>query len=414
MSTMSGQSDLHEFDSADGSMLRQGLPPIVGLEGGSAWFSNGGHAAIESPDFPAIAAGFYVLLDVQPDLLEPTTVLGSETTDASGLRVTLNDPSPGDIGLHMTDEAGRRLQAVAHGSVALGRRLVITGEPANNAIQIYEIQPWASSPGEGLPIEVIVGERPGEIRVRDWTVGGIRRDGALAAAFVGRIANIALGEKVLSPERVGELAAASRENPDALTAAGLGRPDHEIADLFLRDIDRLRSWSRLDSIDSNDRDDAAALIYRWLYSKHPVLRLVAKSLGAQTLFPGAQDPTAEALELILATQSLSVLASPERLDTNFSWRTLEEWSGQGLFRVGQKTVSREGFVKFVRNKLGVGHFDPEDRTKWQTDLLQEAGGLSIQGMDGLVFQMHAVIREVTLMVTVSRLEPTVRRLHADP
>lgn len=387
---------------------------FLGHEGGSAWFSNGGHAAVESPDFPPFAAAFYVLLDVQPDLLEPTTVLGSETTDASGLRVTLNDPSPGDIGLHMTDEAGQRLQVVAHGSVALGRRLVITGEPANNAIQIYEIQPWASSPGEALPIEVIVGESPGDICVRDWTIGGIRRDGALNAAFVGRIANVALGEKVLSPKRVGELAAASRENPDALTAAGLGRPDHEIADLFLRDVDRLRFWSRLDSIDSNDRDDAAALIYRWLYSKYPVLRLVAKALGAQTLFPGAQDPTAEALESILATESLSVLASPERLDTSFSWRTLEEWSGQGLFQVGQKTVSREGFVKFVRNKLGVGHFDPKDRTKWQTDLLQEAGGLAIQGMDGLVFQMHAVIREVTLMATVSRLEPTVRRLHADP
>jgi len=407
---MSGQSGLHEFDSADGSTLRQGLPPILGLDGGSAWFSNGGHAAVDNPNFPPIAAGFYVLLDVQPDLLEPTTVLGSETTDASGLRVTLNDPSPGDIGLHLTDEAGRRLEVVAHGSLALGRRVIITGEPTNNAMQIYEIQPWASSPGDALPVDVIVAEGPHDILLRDWTIGGVRRDGVLAGAFVGRTANMALGGKVLSRERVGELAAASTDNPDGLTAAGIGRPGQEIMDLFLRDIERLRGWARLNLIGSNERDDAAALIYRWLYSKHPVLPSVAQSLGAQTLFPGAQDPTTEALATILATDSLSVLASPERLDKDFSWCTLEAWSDQGLFQVGQKTVSREGFVKFVRNKLGVGHFDPEDRTKWQNDLLQEAGGLAIEGMDGLVFQMHAVIREVTLMVTVSRLEPMVRRL----
>jgi len=73
-------------------------------------------------------------------------------------------------------------------------------------------------------------------------------------------------------------------------------------------------------------------------------------------------------------------------------------------------VSREAFVKFVRNKLGWGHFDEDDRAAWQVRLLNQAGGFDIAGMDALVFQMQALVREVTLALSASRVEPALRQL----
>jgi len=42
--------------------------------------------------------------------------------------------------------------------------------------------------------------------------------------------------------------------------------------------------------------------------------------------------------------------------------------------------------------------------------LNQAGGFDIAGMDALVFQMQALVREVTLALSASRVEPALRQL----
>ena len=58
-----------------------------------------------------------------------------------------------------------------------------------------------------------------------------------------------------------------------------------------------------------------------------------------------------------------------------SWRNVSDWSSEGIMHANGVPVSREQLTKFIRNKLGAGHFDEEDRKRWQRDLLEVTEGL---------------------------------------
>ena len=58
----------------------QGLPPIVGSEGGSTWFGNGGHVYQDRLELgePALQ-GFSVLFDAQADSTTEQVILEAVT-----------------------------------------------------------------------------------------------------------------------------------------------------------------------------------------------------------------------------------------------------------------------------------------------------------------------------------------------
>jgi len=244
-----------------------------------------------------------------------------------------------------------------------------------------------------------------------FVAAGAKRDGATSGTFEGRLAELALFDKVLPPARIRHLAAVS-DNPTNLRDAAFGRPTPEHADTFLRNARRLRRLATSRSFGPDERDDAALLLYSWLFSKHPMLPLMTELLGLQLWLPGRGDPSERhPVPVELTDDWIQGLAAPDVDSPKFGWLTLAHWQDHAAFRVGnpEHAVSREALVKFVRNKLGWGHFDEEDRTAWQVRLLKQAGGFDIAGMDALVFQMHALVREVTLALSVSRVEPAVRQ-----
>lgn len=56
------------------------------------------------------------------------------------------------------------------------------------------------------------------------------------------------------------------------------------------------------------------------------------------------------------------------------------------------SVSWAAFIKFVRNKLGGGHFDPDDRQRWQRDLNELATKTDIDGEPWLEAKMLNLVR----------------------
>ena len=65
------------------------------------------------------------------------------------------------------------------------------------------------------------------------------------------------------------------------------------------------------------------------------------------------------------------------------WRPLHEWRREPAFHTNGHPISYEGFIKSIRNKLGAGHFDEKDRTRWQRDLLRMTSGMQLMGQDAM-------------------------------
>jgi hypothetical protein len=57
----------------------------------------------------------------------------------------------------------------------------------------------------------------------------------------------------------------------------------------------------------------------------------------------------------------------------------------------QRAVSWEAFFKFVRNKLGGGHYDPDDRSRWQRELNDLLTAVRIDGESWLHVKMLSLV-----------------------
>jgi len=397
-------SSLYDF-GGPADELRQGLPPIVGDEGGSTWFAAGGHAS--APLDLAVGPDFCFGLDLQPDHHEEQVVLGSERSGASAWRLTACPGNePGTLSLLLRDEAGRCLEAVARGSEARARRVIFRVKPKDNLVVVSEIQPWAENPAQPLSVEIVRAESPEGIVIRDpLTIGGSSVDGTRQGSFRGRMAEFFINDKDLADDRIEALAAAST-NPMGLTYRGLGASSSEFRNRFLRDLERLRHWCGKDLLSVNDLEDASLLLHRWLLDRVAILDVLTRRSGVQLWMPGPSDHAKQYLEAVLQDSPLIHVQGEvgPSAALGFQWVSLSDWRSEAAFHVRGAAVSREAFVKFVRNKLGPGHFDEEDRKRWQRELLEVTSRLRIMEHDAFSFQMRGLVKEVLLAVSIARAE----------
>lgn len=397
--------DRFAFNEHLGDELRQGLPPVVGSDGGSAWFAGGGHLAIG--EFPlSTSSGFYFGLDIQPDQMAPQMVLGSAWAESAFL-LRIGDPGPGIIALTIRDGSGRELLAHGHGSMAAARRLLVVGHASSNRVAMYELQPWAEVAGRRLPVEIIKAGAPlsWPVSASGLAIGGSRVDGVHQAGFQGRISEFFVGDRELEEERAQELAAAT-DNPTDLDFGNLGPPTRGLRDRFRRDLARLRGWVTASRTNDGDLDDASLILFRWLFDGHPVLVDIASKLGVQLWLPGMTAHERAYLDVVQQDKPTFQVAGALGSDSMFGlqWRPLSEWRHEPVFHTNGRPVSHEAFIKFVRNKLGAGHFDETERTKWQRELLELSAGLQLMGQDTLVYQMREIVEAVLHGIAVSRLE----------
>jgi hypothetical protein len=397
---------IYDFGPHNGGELQQGLPPIVGSEGGSTWFAGEGHASAGKWDVE-FNSHFYLGIDLQPDRETEQIVLGTARTGGSAMRLTLSEGQvPGRISIMLRDEQGRTLEAVAQGSAARARRVIVTATLAENRVSMFEIQPWAADPRQALPVDVVKAESPCNIVLDShFVLGGWSVDGERHGAFQGRLAEFFLGQTELGIDRIHALAAAS-DNPMGLAYEDLGPCSDELKNRFLRELQRVRRWCSQAVLTPDDVDDAALLLHRWLVDRLAILDVLTRRAGVQLWLPGPSEQALRYEEAVMQTGP-EILVQGEVGPAGIlghKWVSRTDWLASTAFHTRGVSVSRGAFIKFVRNKLGPGHFDEEDRKRWQRDLLETASALNLLNQDALTFQMKALVHEAMLAVSVARAE----------
>lgn len=403
---MEADRGLYQFGNRGESVIG-GLPPIVGSTGGSTWFGNGGHISQDQVEVGVGALkGFSVLFDAQPDSDRQQVVCGG-ADDVGRVSVVLNEGGvAGVVTLSTSAPDGALYECRAQLSMARARRVLIIAAPQTGQGAVYELQPWANEPGSPLPCELRssgtlqrVGPLPGQ-----FTLAGLRDHGRLAGQFAGRLAEVAVFHTLLTPDRAGALALAS-DNPSGLDPRNLGPPTPELVDRFRRDLGRLQAWSSQPTMSANDVDDAALLLFRWFFDKHPVSLDLCRLFGVQQWLAGASDREIRYLDAIAKDDPVVFVRGPVNGPFGFAWCGLDDWRSERVFHARGASVTIEQFVKFVRNKLGAGHLDEHERTRWQRDLLDVSKVLTITGSEVFAFQMHALVDGLLRSVSAMRLEP---------
>ena len=404
------KSDRHEFSEESADTLVQGLPPIVGGSGGSTWF--GGGANIQQNEFELpqdLAKGFSLLYDSQCDRLgrETTVFGGSDQNGAVQLQENAGDET-GVLRLYLSDRQGSRLEVQTRLSGSCAKRIAVTVLPLQHTANVYEVHSWSGRPAVPLDVDVAcdgtlsrVGPEAGQ-----FTLAGFRHNGEVTGCFTGRLANFAVFGHVLESHSVMGLSDAS-DNPCGLSNSLLSNPSKESLERFRKDLMILRRATAKPGLDDSDFDLVSLVIYRWLFDRNPLYVDICAQLGVQLWLPG-RGPNAERLfQTISRDNPVFYAAGGSNGPLDFFWKTLDEWRSETILLAKGGDISREGFVKFVRNKLGAGHYDENDRTRWQQDLKEISDAIQIGGDRALYFQMKALADSLLQSVAATRVEQMV-------
>jgi hypothetical protein len=96
-----------------------------------------------------------------------------------------------------------------------------------------------------------------------------------------------------------------------------------------------------------------------------------------------------------------------------------DWLPRGAFLsdmafwlgVGSRSISWDAFIKFVRNKLGGGHFDPDDRKRWHESFEAMIKETSVGGEQWMNVKMQVLAQALQFavdscgLITLLRTEP---------
>ncbi|MDP9351020.1 MAG: hypothetical protein M3P51_05710, partial [Chloroflexota bacterium] len=277
-------------------------------------------------------------------------------------------------------------------------------------MSLFEIQPWTAE----MDLEVSYMRREGPSRFANFEhpfiAGSWNMDGNRIGYFRGRLAEIFIGLGVLPRDKV-ETLRASTTNPSELPlAAAVGPPSVESHKLFVDDLTSLRNWSKQSELDDHGSRAASVILYRWFFDRHPLIKRICEGYGIQLWLPGKSERR-QRNSALMATHSPVFHQSGSYGSSAIlgsRWVTLEQFRGEAAFHVKGVSVSHEAFVKFVRNKLGGGHFDEVDRARWQKDLVAMSQHLLIGGQRALNRQMHELIAGVIEAVEACGIEAQAR------
>lgn len=375
-----------------GLLMRQA--PIVGDEGCVRFCDAAAHATLPAPSF-SLSGGFSVLLDFQGDKIEEQTILGGREEGGSTLVLTdCPDGVWGSVRLEVRDRAGRMFVADACTSGAHGRRLLCRLVSEENRLSVVELQPW--SPPEPLAVSVLRADSPTDFPgfVEALCLSGCNDDGNRSGQFLGRAANVALFDRTLGDDRIGPYRAASNTRArEDLPSGSTHALDDEGRRLFLDDAEHLAEWIDAGKLSRRDTRHASGLAFRWLCDRRPLLKRVADHYGVLLSLPDL-DPRRALTDAMLQDEPVFYY---HRDVWEGDWLALSAFRGDLAFWVaGERRISWEGFVKFVRNKLGGGHFDPEDRKRWQVQLDSMIRETEVNGEAWIDVKMLALVQALML------------------
>lgn len=376
----------------------QGRPPIVGDEGGSVHLTPQGY--VTGPPLSdlgsRLADGIYFGLDMQPDNDQEQFVFGMGVEGGTALLLSLNaDGVPERVKVTVRDSDGKTLVAYSDTSPSKAKRIICNVQPTNNAVIFFEIQPWTVD--INLRTHYLRQEGPRTfsdfahgLMIGGWNIGGTR-----VGSFAGRVAEVYVGAGELPSSRIAAYRTATTNPTELGVTATVGRPSIDSQRLFLDDLATLRAMGSQFQLDDAAVRDASVILYRWRFDRHPMLKQICDGYGIQAWFPGQGERARQYLDAVLADGPVFAQhGTGSGGPMGFEWKTLAQFRGEPAFHVEGHAVSHEALIKFVRNKLGGGHFDELDRTKWQQDLLALARAIQLNGQPAINHQMLALLRGI--------------------
>lgn len=288
------------------------------------------------------------------------------------------------------------------GTVAMsgttGKRIAVRFCSERALVLIDEMQPWGPgggarltlTPGSGVPI--------------DWqglTIGGATSMNP-EDVYRGRVAEVAAFDKLLSDESIDACRRASlAANPTDVPQFQPGALDYEGREILLDDYEQLVRWHNAGRLNRSELRAASVLAHLWLLDHRPLLQLASDHYGGMISCPDLRRSDALAQRRI---ELDTPLWSPET-EHEGDWVPLATFRDDLACWLGQSStvVSWTAFIKFVRNKLGGGHFDPDDRQLWQRQLIQLVRKIEIDGEPWLAATMLTLVRSLILAADGSGL-----------
>lgn len=287
-----------------------------------------------------------------------------------------------------------------------GKRLALRFDTEAGLVLIDEVQPW------GPPVQrrVVLGR--GDALVPNWE--GYRVGGASGEipgqSYRGRVAEVAAFAELLGAEAVDGFRQASvpANNTDVPTF-NPGVLDDEGRELFLADYGQLVRWHNSGSLNHRELRDASSLAYLWLLDTYPLMQRASDNYGAMLSFPDLRRSETLAARI---DEDKPALWSPQT-EHSGDWVPLSTFRDDLACWLGQSDylVTWSAFIKFVRNKLGGGHYDPEDRQRWQRELNELARRTEIDGEPWLAATMLTLVRSLILSADGSGLVGLARDGH---
>lgn len=360
--------------SQNSTDLLQGTAPILG-KAKSCFITGQAHIKMnyENPFGAEFKQGIYVGIDFQPEGKNEYWLLGTDTPNSQALLIAYNFSAiKGRFYIEIRDNEGKTLSGYTQLSNFAAKRVLISIDACNNSINIFETNLLETS--VLCPVTYINQQSPSTFKNFQYSliVGGYNRRGKRQGSYTGKIANLLLGAKVLSDEeskQYGQIF--QRQIQFFYGRTQRIQANEERRELFLDDLKKLKIWASIDTLSRTDLRDASVVLFKWLCDRYKLLQEMCDELGVQLTLPGhsfnrrayqylvKKDNPIVSLSMTLGIQS--------SLDSE--WVPLREFIQDSVFSVQGYSVSTDAFIKFVRHKLGGGHFDPRNRKKWQRDVL---------------------------------------------
>jgi hypothetical protein len=333
-----------------------------------------------------------------------TTFLIDAQLEGSGLHPSIRAEGDGQtfsVDLER-DEAGVKahlkvglaeqwLRGVAQLSPTTGKRMSFRFAGDGRVAVVDELQPW----GSRVRAEIYL--QPAEPLDRDWV--GVRIGGTSVelpgTSYRGRIANFVIYPRLLPDEKLEKLRASSAppDRPD-LPRFQPGALDPDGLHIVLDDYRRLVSWHNAGTLSRRDLRDASVLAHLWVLDRRPLLQRASDHFGALLSFPDLRRAQTLAARI---DEDKPALWWPET-EHDSDWVPLTTFRDDLACWLGERdhVVTWGAFVKFVRNKLGGGHFDPDDRQRWQSELNELARKTEVEGEPFLVATMLTLVRSLIM------------------
>lgn len=284
-----------------------------------------------------------------------------------------------------------------------GKRLAIRLLTKTRVALIDEIQPWGPPTAERIALA------PGVGLAATWK--GLRVGGASGEfqgeSYRGRIAEVTAIDRLMRADEIERLRVASSPNDRAdVPIFNPGALNDEGRELFLADYGQLVRWHNQGSLNHRELRDASSLAHVWFLDRYPLLQRVSDHYGAMLSFPDLRRSQTLAKRI---EEDKPALWAPQSEHAG-DWVPLSTFRDDLACWLGQRdhVVTWGAFIKFVRNKLGGGHFDPEERQRWQHELNTLARETKVGGEPWLAAIMLTLVRSLVLAADGSGLTALAR------